>query len=128
MMKCPRCGVEVSENRRFCGDCGSRMGPTSDSDIKERIVFGKNLSAIILTVCVFLFICAYGVYDTSEDIAGWMASYSSSGDGETVDALWHVSNELEDLSINLAILGTVGMFAAGFVLFLAYHIPKKNKK
>jgi len=113
-MKCPNCGAENPEGKKFCGDCGS---PLNGLSAKWQVRIAKQIATVILLISVLLIIIGLGFNSASEDVS---RAYTY-GDGP-------VGSELLDLAWLFAWLGIIGFLVAGFAYLFSLPTPKKERK
>ena len=80
-MKCPNCGIELSEDSKFCNECGTRI-ITKKSERKTN----RKQPIIIMSIIVFFFLIV---------IAG--NYYSKWCHEKTLDDIENVSVEIKDM-------------------------------
>lgn len=81
-MKCPKCGAEIEENQKFCGNCGTKLdGVENNQDNIETIknntgninkeTNSKALDiACILTIVITLITCCITIFRFDEHLNG----------------------------------------------------------
>jgi len=98
-MRCPVCGADNPEGRKFCGDCGKE---TSSGNAKDGAVKGGRLSIgafVILMIALVVMVLAWG---WQEDIEGDIEEHRG-----TMSETWY-ANELVLLD-NAGILWNSGV-------------------
>ena len=62
-MKCPNCGAENPDDKRFCGECGKRLDMSSGSTLRTCVGCGRAISFDAM-------ICQYCGYDYRPQATG----------------------------------------------------------
>ncbi|MBN2517390.1 MAG: DUF2116 family Zn-ribbon domain-containing protein [Candidatus Altiarchaeota archaeon] len=60
MIKCPKCGAENPDDKKFCGDCGAKIGEKSRNRTLRLAIM---IIAIGVIIAMLLYI-ALSIFDT----------------------------------------------------------------
>ncbi len=113
-MKCPNCGAENPDEKKFCGDCGSPLKAVDGLSAKWKKSLAKQTASIIILISVLLIIIGLGFNDRGEDLG-------------RVFGLHEVGTSFVSLAWFFGFLGIAGFFVAGLAYLLTLPIPRKER-
>ena len=118
-MKCPNCGAETPDGKKFCGDCGSPLDAVEGLSAKWQRRLAQQTASIIVLISVLLVILGLGFNNAGEDLRNIQSLDSD---------LYLVGSALVHLAWLFGLFGIAGFFVAGLAYLLSLPIPKKEKE
>ncbi len=114
-MKCPACGADNPDDKRFCGDCGSQLGQREAMNVLWQKRLAKQTGLIFVSISVLLIIIALGIKGQSDSLSSYTLEFT---------ALKHA---LHEIAVFLGWLGVIGFLVSGLAYLFSLPTPPRKK-